>query len=433
MTATRQVEVHVQLTDWGLSGMKRLVLVTAGLFVAGWCAFPQAYTISAKPGAVNFIEGTVLLDGQPLTSSELKSTFVNAGGLLETRDGRAELLLTPGVFLRVGERSQVRMLKASLVDSQIAIEAGESMLEVDDVVRDSRLTVSMRGGLAEIQKAGLYRFAADGEASVAVIDGKAEVTFGEKHESLGKGREVLLNDGLKTKKFDKDQADELYAWSNIRSQYNASLTYQAARSAYSSGTGSGSGYGYGGGLGYGSGFGGFNGFYGPGWYWSNGFNSWLWMPSNGAFFSPFGWGFYGPAYAAYAPVVVVPVRSGGGGAVAGGIPVTHPHPGSGNGTVVVPVNPKSLPAVGVYTASPGQYAAARMQTARMVSASGGLPTASGNRVQPGTSFSTSARGSAGSGSSSGNVGGSSASHSSGGMSSASHSGGGGSSSGGHNK
>ena len=415
--------------------MNKMMLVSAGLFLAAACAFPQAYTISAKPGAVNYIEGTVLLDGQPLSVSELKSTFVNAGGLLETRDGKAEVLLTPGVFLRVGERSQVRMLAASLVNPQIAIEAGESMLEVDDVVRDSRLTVSMRGGLAAIDKAGLYRFVADGEASIAVIDGKAEISLGEKHENIGKGREVLLGEALKTKKFDKDQIDDLYAWSNIRSQYNASLTYQAARSAYNSG-GYGSGYSGYNGLpigGYGSGFG---GFYGPGWYWSNGFNSWLWMPSNGAFFSPFGWGFYGPAYVGYAPVVVVPVSGGGGGGttVADGVPVKHPHPGPGNGTgVVVPVNPKQLPAIGVYTASPGQYAAARMQTARMVSASGGLPTAAGVRIPAGSTFSPSAHGGNGfassaghtSGGSAGASGSSGASHSSGVSSAASHASGGG--------
>ena len=101
---------------------------------------------------------------------------------------------------------------------------------------------------------------------------------------------------LKTQSFDKDRDDDLYAWSNIRSQYNAGLTYQAARTAASS-----SNNGLFGGYGY-------SGFYGQGWYWSNGFNSWLWMPGS-AYYSPFGWGFYGPGYVMYAPVVTVPVWS----------------------------------------------------------------------------------------------------------------------------
>ena len=257
--------------------------IVASLFTVAVTALPQSsYTISAKPGALNYIEGDVTLNGQPVGGYSLKSTFLNAGGLLETADGKAEVLLTPGVFLRVGDHSRVRMLKPSLIDTQLAVEAGESMLEVDQFVKDSHLTISMRGGITEIQKDGLYRFMADGTPSVAVIDGKAEVAFGEKHTNLGKGREALLSDELKTQAFDKNRADELFAWSNIRSQYNASLTYQAAKNVATSGYDAGyAGYG---------GYGGYGGYYGQGWFWNNGFNSWLWMPG-AAFYSPFGWVF----------------------------------------------------------------------------------------------------------------------------------------------
>ena len=401
--------------------------ILGGFFATALFAFPQAYTISAKPGAVNYIEGNGQLDGQPLTVSNLKSVFMNAGSVLETRDGKVEVLLAPGVFLRVGDNSRVRMLKPSLIDTQIAIEAGESMVEVDQFVKDSHITVSVHGGLAEIAKNGLYRFRADGEASVAVIDGKLDVSFGEKHASVGKGHEVLLTDALKVREFDKNQPDEMYAWSNIRAEYNASLTYQAARSVNSSGYGSGGGYngysGYGG-L-YNGGFGG--GFYGNGWYWSNGFNSWLWMPG-GQFFSPFGWGFYGPGFVSYAPVVYVPVVGGGGV----GNPVRHPHPALGNGLgVPVPVNAKAPPALGHVVSSPAQFAAARAQTAHSIASSGGFRTASGASVSSFGAAHSSGVGSVGSHSSGG---GSFSSSSSSASSGGGHSGGGGGgSSGGHGK
>jgi len=352
--------------------------ILGGMFAVAVVAFPQSYTISARPGAVNYVEGNATLDGQPVDSASLKSTFLNAGGLLETQDGKAEVLLTPGVFLRVGDHSRVRMLKPSLIDTQLAVEAGESMIEVDQFVKESELTVSMRGGLTEIEKVGLYRFAANDAASVGVIDGKASVTFGEKHANLGKGHEVVLADSLKPKDFDKDREDELFAWSNIRSQYNASLTYQAAKTAYSSGTGySGTGY---------SGYG-YGGFYGQGWFWSNGFNSWLWMPG-GEFYSPFGWGFYGPGYVYGAPVVVIP---GGGGTIVGtGKPVKPPikpvlvATAPRTAGMTVPVNPRHMPAIGVRTASPASFEAARIQTARTISAGGGLRTASGAPVSRGS-------------------------------------------------
>jgi len=367
---------------------KKFLLLSAkllgGVFAIAAVALPQSYTISAKPGAVNYVEGNVTLDGQPLGSSTLKTTFMNAGGLLETEEGKAEVLLTPGVFLRVGDHSRVRMLKPSLIETQLAIEAGESMVEVDQFVKDSHITISMRGGLTEIEKNGLYRFMADGQPSVAVIDGKAQVAFGEKHKDLGKGREALLSDELKVQEFDKNRDDALFAWSNVRSQYNASLTYQAAKSAYSSSnaaSGLNSPYGYSG-YGYGN-----SGFYGQGWFWSNGFNSWLWMPG-GQFYSPFGWGFYGPGYVYGAPVVYVPV------VVAGGVgkPPVKPVPtpvttanrmASG---VMVPVNPRHMPAVGVYTASPASFQAASAQSARIVSSNGGLHTYSGAPVSRGGGF-----------------------------------------------
>ncbi len=349
--------------------------IIASLFAVAVTAVPQSYTISAKPGAVNYIEGDVTSTANPWWLLSLKSTFLNAGGLLETTDGKAEVLLTPGVFLRVGDHSRIRMLKPSLIDTQLAVEAGESMLEVDQFVKESKITISMRGGITEIEKNGLYRFMADGAPSVGVIEGKAEVAFGEKHTNLGKGREVLLDDSLKAEAFDKDRADDLFAWSNIRSQYNASLTYQAAKTAVTSG--------------YDAGYGGYGGYYGQGWFWNNGFNSWLWMPGS-AFYSPFGWGFYGPGYVLGAPVVYIP-GGGGVGTTIGGKPIKppiHPKPTTTASLagMTVPVNAKHMPAVGFNPRSPASFEAARVQSSRAISSSGGLRTGSGAPVSRSSGF-----------------------------------------------
>src|SRR5438270_13375939 len=94
--------------------MKRLwqtpVAALAGLFITGMYAMPQAYVISAKPGGVNYIEEQAYLNGQPLSQKGLKLTFLNANETLSTGIGKAEVLLTPGVFLRIGDNSAVRMI-----------------------------------------------------------------------------------------------------------------------------------------------------------------------------------------------------------------------------------------------------------------------------------------------------------------------------------
>ena len=39
----------------------------------------------------------------------------------------------------------------------------------------------------------------------------------------------------------------------------------------------------------------------PGWFWDPYFDAYTWMPWDGIFFSPFGWGFYSPGFAYAAP------------------------------------------------------------------------------------------------------------------------------------
>src|SRR5947208_814616 len=104
---------------------KRSFEVLLGLLAMAVSAAPQAYTISAKPGSVNYIEGNAFLNGNPISEKDLKSTFLNTNDTLSTDLGKAEVLLTPGVFLRVGDNSQVRTVSASLTDIQIELLRGE--------------------------------------------------------------------------------------------------------------------------------------------------------------------------------------------------------------------------------------------------------------------------------------------------------------------
>ena len=51
---------------------------------------------------------------------------------LHTGLGRAEILLTPGVLLRVGENSSVKMLDNRLVSTRVEFVSGIAMLEMVD-------------------------------------------------------------------------------------------------------------------------------------------------------------------------------------------------------------------------------------------------------------------------------------------------------------
>jgi hypothetical protein len=324
-------------------------------------ALPQAYTVSARPGAVNYIEGNAFIDGRPVSEKTLGQTFLNANDTLSTDIGKAEIALTPGVWLRIGNNSEVRLVSPSLTDTQVQLDRGEAMVEVAQLVKDNRLQILDQGGTTTLEKTGLYKFTADNPPSAAVIEGKADVVYGDHKIDLGKGRETVIAANLKSEKFNTKQEDDLYAWSNVRSEYDAAASYQTARNITINNYGGFSPFGYYG-WDYGWGF-------SPGWYFNGLWDTWAWMPGfDGAFFSPFGWGFYGPGMIAYAPVVYTPVRGGG-------------VPGGRARAAAVPVNPDHPPALGrVAAASPQAYEAARAQTARSFARTGGFATAAGGRV-----------------------------------------------------
>jgi len=342
----------------------------AALLCAGGLLTAQNYTISAKPGVVNYIEGDASLNGSKLSAQAVRATFLAAGDRLATTDGKVEILLTPGVFLRLGDNSEMRMIAPTLTNTQVAVVRGEAIVEAVGLVKDNNIEVTDHGAVVTIEKNGLYRFKADEPPAAAVLEGKALVYYGEEKVELGKDRETLLSANLKVRKFDPKQEDDLYAWSQVRSEYEAAASYQSAKAAsIDAYNGAWGGYGYGSGYG---------GMYGPGWFWNSGFASWAWLPSYGAFYSPFGWGFYSPGLVGYAPVVTTGVYKGGYWSrnPNGGV---NPGSGTWNGhhhwhgtatTATVPIRTDRPPAVGVVAESPWAAHEARVQAARSLASTG---------------------------------------------------------------
>jgi hypothetical protein len=107
---------------WG--SIKRLGLVAV---IAG-CAVASA-AVSPYPGSLNYIEGDVSLNGSALQPSAVGQSIVQEGQVLATAHGRAEFLLTPGVFLRLDHDSAVRMESPSLTDTRVRLVRGSAMVE----------------------------------------------------------------------------------------------------------------------------------------------------------------------------------------------------------------------------------------------------------------------------------------------------------------
>jgi uncharacterized membrane protein YgcG len=259
------------------------------LSLATMCA-PVALAQTANPavpGTINYVEGSASIDGRVLNRQSVGSAQLEPGQLLQTGNGRVELLLTPGVFLRVGENSAVRLISPDLLNTQIQLDRGRADIEVDEIRRSNNLQVTEAGVNTRLLKDGLYAFDAD-KNSVRVFKGEAELQERGDGQSLIKlkgDHEVQLaaNAAIKTASFDRKQAeDPLYQWSSLRSQYLTEANINLA-SAYA---------GYGG--------------IGPGWYWDAGFWGYTWLPGDGLLYSPFGRGFYSPRYIYYGGPVFYP-------------------------------------------------------------------------------------------------------------------------------
>jgi uncharacterized membrane protein YgcG len=231
----------------------------------------------ARPGSVNYIEGAAFLEGRQLQAHDIGSTELIPGAVLSTQAGKAEILLTPGVFLRLDDYSAVKMISPDLTLTKVELLHGRAGVEVDEVYPQNDLQIIDASVTTQLVKTGYYEFDANHPMAM-VFKGLAAIEVGDGQYKVVKGHhEVKLPEGetLKPVKFDARTAeDELYNWSSLRSQYLAEANNQIA-GAY-------------------AGAASFN----PGWYWDTYGLGYTFIGA-GPFWSPFGFGFYPPWYGGF--------------------------------------------------------------------------------------------------------------------------------------
>lgn len=254
-----------------LSPFKPVLLLVAA---ANLVALPAAAASNAIPGTLNYVEGQVSIDGKPVTTKSVGSVNVKAGQYVETSQGRAEILLTPGVFLRIGDSSALRMVVPDLENTRVQLIRGEAIVEATEILKDNNIQIEMGNSITKLTKEGLFDFNAS-TGLVRVYDGKAILRIGDQQVNLKKGRQLALAGPFKTTHFNTKTAsgeDQLYAFSNLRSEYLAEASIQSAQNIYAAGGWWG----------------------GPGWYWDPWWDMYSFIPGDGIWFSPFGWPFFSP-------------------------------------------------------------------------------------------------------------------------------------------
>lgn len=244
----------------------------------------EKFVISAQAGGINAVTGRATLrahgnlEWQQLTIKE----DLEAGDVVRTGfDGRVEMLLNPGSYMRIGENSEFELADNSLENLEVRLVKGTAILEVtgaDDA--ELLISISTPHTRMAIVRRGLYRVnVVPGDATELIVR-KGRVMLEGSHTKIKGGNKVVFSSSsfsvAKLEKADRKEQDPLEDWSKDRAktlaQANGRLSGKMVNAFLSSFSGDWSFAGIGGRSGL-----------------------WLYNPAIGAFtFLPFSYGWWSP-------------------------------------------------------------------------------------------------------------------------------------------
>jgi hypothetical protein len=262
--------------------MKALLVLLAALPLA---AQP---VISAKSGVVSYTQGVVKLADQPVEATVTSFPEVKERSTLRTEEGLAEVLLTQGVILRMGENSGLLMLTNRLIDTRMELLSGSHIIEAAEIQKDNNLTVLAKESTVMITKRGLFRFDLDANR-IKVYDGVLSVEKNGQTTLVGSGRMLdLTGPNTTVEKFDKESTDSLDRWAKRRAEQLAMANPSSAKQLHDYGCAPGSR------------FAAVNSPTNPcvnpcgGYHWNPWYGSVTYIPCNANIYSPYGYRYYSP-------------------------------------------------------------------------------------------------------------------------------------------
>jgi len=201
--------------------MSRAPMYALSVLAAGAAIVSPAHgqaVISTRSGVVHYFEGAVYVAGQPLEARLGRFATVPEGAELRTEQGRAEVLLTPGVFLRLSEKSAIRMIASALADTRVELTAGSAIVDAVEPAAGTSVTLVYQGWNIRQPGKGAYRIDCD-PPRVWVREGQAEVAAtGGVPVPVERGMDLPLAAVLVPEKYDIEPHDSLSDWADGRAQ-----------------------------------------------------------------------------------------------------------------------------------------------------------------------------------------------------------------------
>lgn len=194
--------------------------------IVGFAQNREKFVISAKAGGINAITGeaSVHSRGNSDWQQLLITDDLDAGDRVRTAfDGRVEILLNPGSYLRLGGDSEVELSNNSLENLEVRLLRGTAIVEAsgaDDL--DLNINISTPHTKLAIVRQGLYRLNVVPENATELIVRKGRVILSDSHTKVKGGNKVVFNaTNVSVAKLTKEEkkaaeAEEVDVWSKER-------------------------------------------------------------------------------------------------------------------------------------------------------------------------------------------------------------------------
>jgi FecR protein len=208
----------------------------------------EKFVISARAGGINAITGQASVHSKGESDwQQLNVTDdLNAGDRVRTAyDGRVEILLNPGSYLRVGGNSEVELSDNSLANLEVRLLRGTAIVEATGADGlELNISISTPHTKLAIVRHGLYRVnVVPGDATELIVR-KGRVILSDSHTKVKGGNKVIFSaTNVSVAKLSKEEKkvkdkEEVDVWSKERAEAlakaNRRISEQMISSAFTS-------------------------------------------------------------------------------------------------------------------------------------------------------------------------------------------------------
>ena len=186
----------------------------------------EKFILTARAGGVNAVSGKVEFRSSRAVDWQLLSVTddLKAGDMVKTSsDGRLEMLLNPGSFLRIAEDSEFELADNSLENLQLKLVRGKAIIEATGADgADLAINITTPHARMVIVRRGLYRVSVNPrDNATELFVKKGRVLLADSHTRVDGGNKVIFSGANFTvDKMDSSdkQSDSFEAWSKERAQ-----------------------------------------------------------------------------------------------------------------------------------------------------------------------------------------------------------------------